>query len=51
METTVKQIAGTGKILTNGAGGYAYEVYLPIGIQWVEVDDEGQLSDNIEETN
>lgn len=43
METTVKITARDGYLLHNGAGMYAREVFVPIGVSWDEIPDDGQL--------
>lgn len=36
--------AETGFILHNGAGTYAYEVTVPDGVVWEQVEDIGQMN-------
>jgi len=43
METTVKITARDGYLLHNGADMYAKEVYVPFGVTWDEIPDDGQL--------
>ncbi len=49
-EKYIHQIASDGKILTNGVM-FSYEVYTPIGFEWSEVDDEGQLDEDFATEN
>lgn len=44
MENSKVIKADFGFILHNGAGVYAYEVTVPVGVIWEQVEDVGQMN-------